>query len=114
MARLKFQDLNKEQLWKLRGEITLNSLFVNDYENTFGFAASSVCDFFDGYLEYLNDLADSEHGKDKTPFPEIIRQYDNADNLFDYYWTGEDYSWVEYDPEFIQEEDEEYEREWNG
>ena len=114
MARLKFQDLTKEQLSKLRSEIVLNSLFVSDYENSFGFSPSSLCDFFDGYMEYLIDLAEEKYGKDKTSIIKVVEEFDNADNLFDYYFTNDDYSWVEYEPEFTPEEEKEYEDFWNG
>lgn len=114
MARLKFQDLNKEQLWALRKEITLNSLFIADYENSFGFAAKSVCDFFDGYMNYLWELADGD-GKKNLSVPELVKEYDNEDNLFDHYWGADGgYDWVEYDPAFTEEEEKEYEGHWNG
>lgn len=115
MVRLKFEDLNSAQLWRLRKEIVLNSLFVGDYDNSFGFAKKSVMDFFDGYMSYLYELAEENHGKKAKDFSveEVINKYDNEDNLFDYYW-GEDYSWFEYEPEFSDKDNEAYENYWNN
>ena len=49
----RFDELTKQDLTKLRKEIVLNSLYVHDYQNSFGFADESVCSFFDGYVSYL-------------------------------------------------------------
>ena len=49
--------MTRETLWKLRQEIVLGSIYYHDYDNSFGFTANSVCDFFDGYLEELWDMA---------------------------------------------------------
>lgn len=111
--RKQFTDLNKDDLWELRKEIVLNSLFISDYKNTFGFSANSMCSFFDGYMDYLEELA-KEDGKTNLTISELTDAYDNADNLFDYYWGCDDYSWVEYDPVWTKEEMEEYEKYWNG
>lgn len=111
----KFQDLDSDQLWKLRGEIVLNSIFVQDYENSFEFDPSGICDFFDGYLEYLYELANGE-GLEDIELADLIDRYDNPDNLFDYYY-GLDFEGlcsVEYDPEWDDEDDQEYENYWNG
>ena len=94
--RKRFEDLTKDELWSLRTEIVLNSLFVSDYENTFGYTASCMNTFFDGYVHYLEELA-KELGEDNLPFDEIVSKYDNEDNLFAYYWCQEDWSWVEYE-----------------
>lgn len=50
-----------ETIKRLRKEIILNSLFVGDYENTFGFDAHKVCDFFDGYVEFLEEIEEDEN-----------------------------------------------------
>lgn len=46
--------MTKDELWVLRQEIKLGSLFYADYRNSFGIDTHPVCDFFDGYLEYLD------------------------------------------------------------
>ena len=75
--------MNKKTLWELRQEIVLNSLYVADYQNSFGYTAKSVCDFFDGYMDYLDELATEEYGSD-CPLEQIF-SFDNAENLFDWY-----------------------------
>ena len=117
MARLKFEDLNSAHLAQLRGEIVLNSLFTNDYNNSFGFAPKSVQSFFDGYMEYLWELAKEDYTEDELDELDAfdsVNEYDDVDTLFDYYWNCDDYSWFEYDPAFTEEDEREYERKWNG
>ena len=115
--RMMFADLHSDDLWALRQEIVLNSIFVSDYKNSFGFAPKSMQVFFDGYLEYLCDLAE-EDGVDREDISEVIANYDDESNLFDYYWNSADeqdgYEWVEYTPEWTEEELQEYEDYWNG
>lgn len=111
--RLKFVDLHKDDLWALRQEIVLNSLFTADYNNTFGFDPKSMQAFFDGYVEYLWELAEGD-GKANVDFTKVVDEYDNEDNLFDYYWCADDYSWVEYTPAWTEEEEQEYADYWNG
>jgi hypothetical protein len=114
MARLQFCDLKKDSLWELRGEIVLNSIYTNDYRNSFGFAPKSVQDFFDGYMEYLYELANEDYGMNQPDIDSVIEEYDNPDNLMDWYWNFTDFSWVEYEPEWTDEDEEDYENEWNG
>ena len=83
MMKEKKMHLTKNKLWKLRQEIVLNSLFVSDYRNSFGFTSYSVYYFFDGYMEYLEELATEEHGSDCSL--EQIFGFDNPDNLEDWY-----------------------------
>lgn len=47
--------LNKKQFYNLRNSITLNSVYIKDYSNNLYIAPSSVCAFFDGAIDYLND-----------------------------------------------------------
>ena len=114
MVRYKFTDLNQDELWKLRSEIVLNSLFVSDFRNSFGFDANSMCDFFDGYYDYLYDLYLDYIYEKGIDIPFDVSMFDNSDNLFDWYWHFDDFSWVKYDPEFTEEEEEKYCDYWNN
>ena len=81
MAQIK--DLTKEQLWKLRQEIVLNSLFLKDYNNSFGIDVKECNSFFDGYVEYLNELAEADGG---VTHEDTFKQYDNPTNLENWFY----------------------------
>ena len=49
--KLNPNNLTKEQLWKLRKEIVLGSLYIDDYKNSFGINPENVCDFFNSFIE---------------------------------------------------------------
>jgi hypothetical protein len=94
----RFEDLTKQDLTKLRGEIVLNSLFYSDYRNSFGISENSVCTFFDGYVDYLTELAEEDNFVfTDDNFIEMLKKYDNEDNLLSWYYCHEDFSWVEYE-----------------
>lgn len=89
-----FFDLSKQELWKLRNEIVLGSLFTTDYKNTFGFKPSCVGDFFDGYEDYICELID-DCG---LPYSdEEFSKRDNEDTLYDWFNCYDDLSWIEVD-----------------
>lgn len=76
-------NLTKEQLWKLRQEIVLGSIYVNDYENSFGIEPIDVCNFFDSFIE------DAEHDDEGNASGRDIKDYDNAEELYNYYSSCE-------------------------
>lgn len=83
--------MGKEQLWELRMQIPLCSLFYRDYRNTFDIDCHAVCDFFDGYADYLSELMnDDAPGRGDDHFFDHLAQYDNPDNLWDWYCLLED------------------------
>ena len=83
---MKIKDLTKEQLWELRQEITLNSIFIRDYENSFDIDVEECYTFFDGYVEYLGELAteniDLKNITDSDYLDLALE--DNADNLYNW------------------------------
>lgn len=83
MAQIK--DLTKEQLWQLRKQITLNSLFIRDYNNSFNIDPKECCAFFDGYVECLWELATSELDYRGTDIMWVFEKLDNINNLYDYW-----------------------------
>lgn len=76
-------NLTKEQLWKLRQEIVLGSLYTHDYDNSFGIDPSAVCSFFDSFIE---DAQMDDYGK---PNNRKTEEYDNAEDLYNYYCSCE-------------------------
>ena len=76
-------NLTKEQLWKLRQEIVLGSLYTHDYDNSFSIDPSAVCNFFDSFIE---DAQVDDYGR---PNNREIKEYDNAEDLYNYYRSCE-------------------------
>ena len=92
----KFDDMTIEDLKILRGEIELNGIWLSDYENSFGFSEKSMGAFFDGYVSYLEELA-NEDGYDWSTHKQLFDEYDTEDNLLAWYNCFDDYDWVEYE-----------------
>lgn len=106
----RFEDFTIEDLTKLRGDIVLNSIYTSDYNNSFGIKAHCMCAFFDGYLSYIEEIA-NEDGFTNWGSSEFYDKYDTPNNLYSWYYCFDDFDWVEY------EEDEEVEepiRTWCG
>ena len=82
-ANVDVNNLTKEQLWKLRQEVVLGSLYTHDYDNSFGIDPSAVCSFFDSFIE---DSQVDDFGK---PIDREVEEYDNAEDLYDYYCSCE-------------------------
>lgn len=76
-------NLTKEQLWKLRQEIVLGSLYLDDYKNSFGIDPQAACNFFDSFIE---DAQQDDEGKFNDRKTE---EFDNAEELYNYYLTCE-------------------------
>jgi hypothetical protein len=96
--------LNDKGIVELRNEIVLGSCYISDYNNQLGLTAESVCDFFEGYITYLNDLVDAELEErgdtNEADRDELWDSYDDSDALIEYY------DGLEFDP-FEKEEPEE-------
>lgn len=86
-----FENLTKEELLTLRKDIVLNSIFVYDYENSFGFDSHKVAVFFEGYVEYICELAEEDGIKD---LERIFKVYDTEDNLWSWFNCYDDLSWM--------------------
>lgn len=89
------EKLNKpwtqEELWNLRQQIPLCSLFVKDYINTFHVDPECVCNFFDGYADYLETkMKEREDSYKDEPFHELFLKYDTPEALYDY-WSNLEY-----------------------
>lgn len=76
--------LKDEIIIDLRKQIYLNSLFFSDYENSYGIDSHQVCNFFDGFIDYISELMD-EDGMSDEDFFNNLDKYDTAGNLLDWY-----------------------------
>lgn len=89
--------MTKQELQQLRNEITLNSLYTSDYNNSFNIDARQVQDFFDSYLEnceYIpNDngdmLCDMDLSYDDY-YDTLFTIANNIDYLWEFYCTYEE------------------------
>ena len=101
-------EFTKETLWDLRNEIVLNSLFLDDYSNSFGIDEHKVCDFFDGYMDDITDQYMEKHGLEKidtSDLSDVWDEFDNADTLWNYYNSVENAFGVEESLKESEEED---------
>ena len=97
----RFEDFTREDLQKLRKEIVLNSLFLVDYRNSFGISRESVAAFFDGYYDFIWELAyekAEEEGKGTSHLTHnyVVENFDNTDTLEEWYYCHDDFGWVKY------------------
>ena len=76
--------LKDEIIIDLRKQIYLNSLFFSDYENSYGIDSHQVCNFFDGFIDYISELMD-EDGVSDEDFFNNLDKYDTTDNLLEWY-----------------------------
>ena len=89
-----FEELTPNELWELRTEIILNSLYVADYTNSFGFSAKDVSYFFEGYIEYIYELMNEDNADDSQ-----FKDYDNLNNLWAWFNCYDDLSWLKFEGE---------------
>lgn len=90
----KFEELTIDELWALRSEVVLNSIYLHDYENSFGFDRKDICNFMDGYIEYLCELM-SDYGIAEEDQMKRLDEFDNKDNLQRWFDCFDDLSWIE-------------------
>lgn len=83
--------MSNEQLWALRREIVLNSLYLADYENSFDIDRDAVCTFFDGFLSFVEELMEEDIVDfDDAQFFEYLPAYDNQEYLAEWYGMFEE------------------------
>ena len=91
-----FKNLTQNELWELRKQVVLNSYFINDFENTFGFDSTSMFIFFDGYYEYIWELAEEFYANSDVDVTHeiVMENFDNKNNLLSWFNCYDDLSWV--------------------
>lgn len=83
--------LTKDELQKLRNQISLNSLYIADYRNDMGIEEHQCCDFFDGFMSYISELFYEDHPKaTDNQYWGRIWNYDTIENLWDWYCCFEE------------------------
>lgn len=76
----------KRKLWNIRQDVILCSLYYKDYNNRYGYNPYTMCDFFDGYAEYLDELMqETVKGYTDAMFFDRLNEYDTPENLYDWY-----------------------------
>lgn len=81
-------ELSKRKIPKLRKEIVLNSMFLHDYENSFGLDPKEVMAYFDGYMEFLYDNTEFPEGmSDLDKLNKAFKESDTKENLLIYHET---------------------------
>lgn len=80
-------NLGKIQTNRLTKDIIWNSIFYGDYENRYGIDTHVVCDFADGYLEWLCEEFEEEIDKNdiKTIFRVLDREVRNNKGGYSFY-----------------------------
>lgn len=88
---MSIKDLGPIQLNRLYKQIIINSCYLRDYKNNYGIDPCEVCDFFMGYLDYLEEII-----KEDNPayydgiFWVLFPWYDTPKNLHNWWlcWVG--------------------------
>ena len=78
-----------EQFKQLRAEIVLNSVYLNDYENSLGIPAQNVYDFFEGYFEEEMNAYKESHPKASAKkldkYFEKLLDKNDIKSMYEYY-----------------------------
>ena len=94
----RFEDLTSAELWAIRSKVVVNSVYLADYENQYGISEVSLCNFFDGYYDYMWELAIEKYGRNVAE--EIVRnEFDTEDNLYVWFCCYDNFDWIVYDYE---------------
>lgn len=91
MKRKTIKDLGPRQIWKLRKQIVVNSLYLIDYENSYGVDPLEVSEFFDGWLDFLvEDMKEDHSDYEDDMFWDLFPKYDTPKKLLAwwYCWVG--------------------------
>ena len=96
----RFENLTSAELWAIRSKVVVNSVYLADYENQYGISEVSLCNFFDGYYNYMWELAIEKYGKnvaDKV----VFNEFDTENTLYSWFNCYDDFDWIvyEYDEE---------------
>ena len=66
-------------------------MFFSNYRNSFEIDPRKVCDFFEGFLEFVEEKMREDHpGFDDKDFWELLPDYDTPEYLLDWYYCFEE------------------------
>jgi hypothetical protein len=96
------ENLTTEELWKLRSECVIGSIYTTDYNNSFHFDEHDLAQFFDGYLSFIRELIDDDEIENGSSIKRLtdneiysrIKKFDNKDTLERWYNCFDDLSWA--------------------
>lgn len=71
-------DLTHDELMELRGEVTLGSCYLADYDNSFGIDRGQVCDYCDGFGQSIGWDEDEDTPENFADYCEGVERYDEA------------------------------------
>lgn len=91
--------LTDKALLQLRRQVSFGSLFIHDYENDFGISPEQVCNFFDGFESFIQELMkeDGVQPEDIDEWNKCFNTYDNDDNLLAWYGCFEENPFTEFE-----------------
>jgi hypothetical protein len=90
-----FNELTIDELVELRKEIPVGSMYSDDYYNSFDYNHHDIQDFFDGYLDFIEELAkdDGYNNYTSADWDNILDRYDNNNSLEEYFMS-QDFDWI--------------------
>ena len=87
---MKTRNITEKELIELRKQISLGSLFIKDYKNSFGINEKDVCSFFDGYLDFLDEIIYEIEENQDALFWDLVPKYDTEENLIEWFYCFEE------------------------
>ena len=83
----KLHSLGKIQTNRLTQDIVWNSLFISDYTNRYEIDPNIVCDYADGYIEWLCEVFTGEIDRNdiETIFTVLFREMRNIKGGYSFY-----------------------------
>lgn len=72
----------ESELWNLRKQVPIGSIYLADYKNSYGIPAEKVCDFFKGFDAHILETIDENGENDEES---SYYKHDNVDELKYYY-----------------------------
>ena len=92
----RLENFTSAELWALRKKVVVNSVYLADFANNYGISEVSLSNFFEGYYDYMRELAELQYGKGVEDYL-VYKVFDVEDTLYGWFNCFDDFDWVEYD-----------------